>query len=221
MGDIEEDKFHPIKSTQRPLASGKVSLSTAKIVLAILFLFLISSFYSIPNLLIPLSGYIALNVFYTFFLKKIVIVDVFCIALGFVLRIYAGAEAAEIDLSEWMLVTTLNLALFIGFIKRKQDLISGDEQSRESLNHYNSDLINSFSLISAAACLVFYSLYVIETDPNLVSSVPLVIYGIFRFWYINESLYKGVEPMNTIFKDVQLQICLVIWVIFVIFLRSI
>jgi 4-hydroxybenzoate polyprenyltransferase len=114
--DIERDRAHPIKSWSRPLAAGHVSLHAAMALLAGLYAVLVLGFVLHPALIVPIGGYIALNLAYSFYLKNQPVLDIFSVAGGFVLRIYAGAEAINVPLSSWMGVTTLCLALYLAAI---------------------------------------------------------------------------------------------------------
>src|SRR5262249_19191475 len=135
--DIENDRKHPVKRLKRPLASGAVSVKWALAVLGILYGLLVLGFLILPALALPILTYLALNLAYTFYLKDQPVLDIFSVATGFVLRVYAGAEALAVPLSSWMAITTLCLALYLASIKRRQELLgSSGSQAREVLTKY-------------------------------------------------------------------------------------
>ena len=120
--DIEHDRLHPKKSRTRPLASGVVSVSAALILLVGLYAVLVWGWFVAPKVVMVIAAYLILNVAYTFVLKHQPVVDIFTIAIGFVLRVYAGAMALDVPMSSWMFITTLCLALYLAAVKRRQEL---------------------------------------------------------------------------------------------------
>jgi decaprenyl-phosphate phosphoribosyltransferase len=213
LNDIEADRKHPIKSQKRPLASGAINPSSAKSLMIFLIAIFSTSYFTITPVFYVISGYIALMILYTFTLKHQPIIDIFVIAIGFVIRVFAGAAALNVPVSSWMFVTTLCLALYLASVKRKQELTSISDKSRKVLEHYNVTLIDRYAEISATGALVFYSLYVMESKPELVITIPLVLYGLFRYWYIVEKLNGGESPTDALFSDWQLAVVAIIWAI--------
>jgi decaprenyl-phosphate phosphoribosyltransferase len=213
LNDIEADRKHPIKSQKRPLASGAINPSSAKSLMIFLIAIFSTSYFTITPVFYVISGYIALMILYTFTLKHQPIIDIFVIAIGFVIRVFAGAAALNVPVSSWMFVTTLCLALYLASVKRKQELTSISDKSRKVLEHYNVTLIDRYAEISATGALVFYSLYVMESKPELVITIPLVLYGLFRYWYIVEKLNGGESPTDVLFSDWQLAVVAIIWAI--------
>ena len=120
--DIESDQRHPIKSRTRPLASGTVSRLQAVGLLAFIVVGLVIGYFIVSKVMVIIAIYILLNCVYTLVLKNIAVIDVFCISVGFVLRVYAGAVALSVPVSPWMFVTKFCLALFLGSVKRIQEL---------------------------------------------------------------------------------------------------
>jgi decaprenyl-phosphate phosphoribosyltransferase len=213
LNDIEVDRKHPIKSQKRPLASGAINPSSAKSLMIFLIAIFSTSYFTITPVFYVISGYIALMILYTFTLKHQPVIDIFVIAIGFVIRVFAGAAALNVPVSSWMFVTTLCLALYLASVKRKQELTSISDKSRKVLEHYNVTLIDRYAEISATGALVFYSLYVMESKPELVITIPLVLYGLFRYWYIVEKLNGGESPTDVLFSDWQLAVVAIIWAI--------
>lgn len=210
--DIEKDRIHPEKSKKRPLASGQVSPQSAIILLILLYIVLISFWAVVPNVIYVIFIYLALNWAYTFKLKHEPVIEIFIVAFGFVLRVYAGAMALTVPVSHWMFITTLSISLYLASIKRRQELLQSGSQSRGVLAYYSVTLIDRFAEMSAVTAVVFYSLYVMEVQPKLVVTVPLVIFGLFRYWYIVETLKGGESPTDVIIQDKQILLTVLLWV---------
>ena len=132
--DIEQDRHHPKKSRTRPLASSVVTIRMALMLLALLYSVLLSAWFIAPKVLFVIVSYMMLNIAYTFALKHQPVLDIFTIAIGFVLRVYAGAVALAVPLSPWMSITTLSLALYLAAVKRRQELAQKGTQGRKVLN---------------------------------------------------------------------------------------
>ena len=211
IADIEDDRNHPIKKTKRPLASGAVSLKTAKWLLVCLYAILALGFLWSPEVMLPIVGYIALNVAYSLTLRHIPVLDLFAIALGFVGRVVAGAIAIQAPLSAWMFITTLCLALFLAALKRRQELLALGSSSRKVLGQYSVELVDRFAQISATGALVFYSIFVLVAKEELVYTIPLVLFGMFRFWFITVRETSAVSPTESMLRDWPLLITVGAW----------
>jgi 4-hydroxybenzoate polyprenyltransferase len=210
--DVERDRRHPVKSRKRALASGAASLRAALALLGVLYLLLVAGIVVLPAVAPAILGYLALNVAYTYLLKDQPVFDIFSIALGFVLRIYAGTAAIAFPLSSWMAITTLCLALYLASIKRRQELRSVGAEARDVLSVYSVALIDRYAEMSAVGALVFYSLFVMSTNNSrLVVTIPLVIFGLFRYWYVVESKDEGESPTDVLLSDWALGLCIAIW----------
>jgi 4-hydroxybenzoate polyprenyltransferase len=210
--DAEYDRTNP-KKRGRPLASGSVSVRAAVMLLVLLYAALALGLVFMPAIAPAVIGYIVLNYLYTFRLKHEPILDIFCVAIGFVLRIYVGAYALGVPVSSWMFVTTLALALYLASLKRRQELSQGAREGRRVLEHYSMALMDRFAEISATGALVFYSIFVMSTRPELVLTVPLVLFGLFRYWYVVEKLAGGDSPTDALLADWQLLGTVVLWVL--------
>jgi decaprenyl-phosphate phosphoribosyltransferase len=162
--DIEADRQHPTKQHSRPLASGQLSIRFAQFMLAILYSILLVLAVFQPMVALVISSYIVLNLAYSFYLKHQPILDIFTIALGFVLRIYAGSVAINVPVSGWMFITTLCLALYLGAIKRRQELLISGPNTRGVLKEYSIELINRYAEMSAIGALMFYSLLCLKNQ---------------------------------------------------------
>lgn len=209
--DVERDRAHPIKSWSRPLAARHVSMRAAGMLLVALYVVLAAGFFVMPALTVPILGYVALNLAYTFFLKDQPVIDIFCVASGFVLRVWAGARALDVPLSSWMAITTLCLALYLASIKRRQELATAGSDARRVLREYSVTLVDRYAEMSAVGALVFYSLFVMSTNVKLSATIPLVIFGLFRYWYLVETREDGESPTDVLLTDWPLIACILIW----------
>ena len=158
-----------------------------------------------------IAAYLLLNQAYTFVLKHQPVVDIFTIAIGFVLRVYAGAMALAVPMSSWMFVTTLCLALYLAAVKRRQELSQSGSEGRQVLEKYSLGLIDRYAEMAATGALVFYSMFVMSSRPELVATVPLVLFGLFRYWYVVEQ-GGGESPTDALLADWQLLVCVLLWV---------
>ena len=203
----------PVKSKKRPLAAGIVSKPQALFLLAFLYAAIAAGYLYQPAVVMVIIAYWVLNIAYTFALKHEPVVDIFIIAIGFVLRVYAGAMALSVPLSSWMFITTLCLALYLAAIKRRQELVQSGEQGRKVLEQYSVSLVDRYAAMSATGALFFYSLYVMSTQPDMVLSIPFVLYGLFRYWFIVETKGGGESPTDALLSDWHLPLTLVAWLV--------
>lgn len=210
--DIEKDRKHPTKRHKRPLASGAVTPKQAVILIASLYAILVTAYFVVPKVLIVILGYLALQYAYTFYLKRQPLLDIFSIAIGFVLRVYAGAVALDVPLSSWMFATTFCLALYLAAIKRRQELVNVGEEGRNVLKRYSVELIDRYAEMSATGALIFYSLFVMSAKPEMFITIPFVLFGLFRYWYIVEMEEGGESPTEALLKDWQMLLTVLVWV---------
>lgn len=210
--DIDRDRSHPSKSQTRPLATGVVSVSQALVLLALLYGGLIWSWFFHPSVVAVICVYLAMNLAYSFGLKHQPVIDIFIVAFGFVLRVYAGAQALAVPVSSWMFVTTLCLALYLAAVKRRQELSQRGSESREVLQRYTVDLIDRYAEMAATGALVFYSMFVMSAQPDLVITVPVVLFGLFRYWFVVEKMQGGESPTDMLLGDVPLLVTVVTWI---------
>lgn len=210
--DIERDRSHPKKCKTRPLAAGIVSIRAAVILLALLYGLLVGAWFLMPQVLMVIGAYLAMNLAYSLFIKNQPVLDIFTIAFGFVLRVYAGAMALMVPVSAWMFITTLCLALYLAAVKRRQELIQNGIKGRKVLEKYSIGLVDRYAEMSATGSLVFYSMFVMSAKPQLVASVPVVLFGLFRYWYVVETLDGGESPTDAVLSDWPLLATLFLWV---------
>ena len=211
MHDIERDRLHPKKSKTRPLAAGIVSAHAALTLLAALSAMLVWGWVVAPKVVMVIAAYLVLNLAYTFVLKHQPVVDIFTIAIGFVLRVYAGAIALNLPMSSWMFITTLCLALYLAAVKRRQELSQRGTEGRKVLDKYSVSLVDRYAEMSATGALLFYSMFVMSAKPELVITVPLVLFGLFRYWFVVEVLDGGESPTDALLADWQLFLTVVLW----------
>ncbi len=218
--DREKDRLHPVKKN-RPIPAGRVSIPTAFIFsLVLIALSLWISFYINFWTLISVLVYVLLNIAYTFGLKNVVILDVMIIAGGFVLRIITGAVAIEVPLSNWIILTAISISLFLGFGKRRHELIYVGENHRKVLQDYSVQFLDYMMIISVTMTVMSYSLYCMDdrvtarlgTD-KLILTVPLVIYGLFRYMYLIYKKDEGGDPAELVAKDKGIIIAVLSWFI--------
>ncbi|WGV98323.1 decaprenyl-phosphate phosphoribosyltransferase [Vibrio sp. YMD68] len=211
--DIENDRKHPVKSKTRPLASGEVNKPQARILMVVLYGVVALSALVYPKVVAVVAAYLLLNVAYTFYLKHQPVLDIFTIATGFVLRVYAGAVSLDVPLSSWMFITTLSLALFLAAIKRRQELMKSGNKARSVLQFYTIELVDKYAEMSATCAILFYSLFVISDRPDMVYTIPFVLFGLYRYWFIVEAKDSGESPTDALFADRWLQLTILGWVV--------
>jgi 4-hydroxybenzoate polyprenyltransferase len=209
--DAPTDRLHPVKRHTRPLASGAVTPRVGRLLLGLLLAGLAAGLLAFPAPALAILGYLAINLAYTLRLKHVAVVDLFCIACGFMLRVYAGARAVEVPLSSWMLITTLALALYLAAVKRRQELASSGPEARRVLGAYTLPLLDGYAQTAASASVVFYSLYVIDVRPRLAVTVPFVLLGIFRYSYLVQTRQVGESPTDALYSDLPLILTILGW----------
>ena len=218
--DIKFDKKHPQKRKLKPLASGKISISFAYFSIAILSIISIFILLNNKNLINVFLIYIIMNVFYSFFLKFIPILDIFILSFNYILRVYAGSVIIDVPLSNWMAITIFAGAIFISALKRRQEIIIHGTSSRPVLKKYSINYLNKIADYSAILSIVFYCLYVISVNEKLVITIPLVLFGILRYSYLSESKNFSDSPIDEIIKDKQNLIAVIIWLILILLFNS-
>ena len=220
VADAERDRRHPDKAG-RPVASGRLRPMTATVAALFLMVAAVVCGFSVnSDLALCLAVYIVLTLAYTFTLKYIVILDVLAIALGFVLRAVSGAIAIRVEISPWLLVCTLLLALFLSIAKRRGELQMLDfaEEHRETLSEYSEYLLDQMTSVVTSAVVMAYCLYTFSErtieqvgTPNLKYTIPFVIYGIFRYLYLVHKRGLGADPSQLLLRDKPLLAAVVLW----------
>lgn len=218
--DRERDRNHPRKRN-RPIASGRVSPSTATAAAVVCLAVGIGLLYALnqASLLVGF-GYLGLQVLYNFGLKHIAVADVFTLSGGFVLRAVLGATAIGVAVSVWLFLCTGAIALLLGFGKRRNEFHQegiDPTLTREALSGYTSESLNALLLLAAAATVASYGLYSIESEtarahPLLALSTPFVFYGVCRYLVLVFGKNEGGEPENLVFGDPHLILTLLLFV---------
>jgi len=222
--DREGDKLHPVKRN-RPIASGRLSATIAGFAAAALLAgtLLFIARFSRDFFLIAVF-YIGLNVFYSLFLKSVVIIDTMVIALGFVLRVMIGGAVNQIVLYPWILISTFLLAIFLALIKRRQEFLKiqdlhPEQVTRKTLQSYNLGMLDQMISIATATTLISYIMYALSPDvqqkfhtAKLYYTVPFVIFGIFRYLFLAYAKGKGESPADIIYTDLPFTLNIVLWI---------
>ena len=226
--DVESDKAHPEKKT-RPLAAGLLSIPSAYASATVLALVGLIVALTLDRMFFCiLVVYLLINIAYTMRVKKMVILDVMCISSGFVLRVLAGTELAAVIPSDWLIICTITLSLFLGFSKRRHELIltGTDPYNRRTvLGEYSTRFLDQMIGIATACTVMSYALYTISPETvsrfgtrNLIFTIPFVLYGIYRYLYLIHQKNMGGNPTRELFADLPLLINAVLWVCVVVFI---
>ena len=224
--DREADRQHPVKA-KRPIAAGDIDPGTALGVAGALSLAGLVSAYALGVTFGRVAlAYLVLLALYSAVLKRLVIVDVLTIAIGFVLRAAAGAVVVNVPISHWLLVNMIQLALFLALCKRRQELVMLADQAsshRRSLGEYSPDLLDQFIAVVAASTLIAYAIYTISPETqakfgtDLIGlTLPFPMYGVFRYLFLVHRKADGGSPSDTLLTDAPLLSCVALWGITVI-----
>ena len=223
--DLEQDRLHPVKC-RRPLASGALPVAVAQGAGLLLTLAALAASVALGwRFAVAAASYLALSVTYSFVLKHVVILDVLEIAIGFVLRAVAGALAIGVVFSDWLLVCTILLALFLALAKRRHELVTlGDAAShRPILAEYSPYLLDQMIAVVTASCLTAYAFYTLAPETiekyrtdRLSLTIPFVIYGIFRYLYLVHRKEQGGSPSDLLLTDRPLLAAVALWALAVV-----
>jgi 4-hydroxybenzoate polyprenyltransferase len=220
--DRRRDRLHPAKR-DRPIASGRLDARSALSFAILLFIVsLLCGFLTGGGLGWLLLLYFGLNFAYSVKLKEIVLIDVFAIAAGFVIRVLSGAVVIEVEISSWLIVCTILLALFLAFSKRRHEIvvlegIAGDH--RKILSEYSTAFLDQMISVVTASTVVCYTLYTVSEETvakfqtkALIYTVPFVLYGIFRYLYLIHLKRGGGNPSVHLLTDVPLIVNILLWI---------
>ena len=219
--DREKDRQHARKRL-RPIASGRLSPLTAQVFAAFLVVTSLALSFALDTRFgVVAATYFIVNLAYSFYLKRVVILDVMTIAFGFVLRAVAGGEVIHVPISHWLILCTSLLALFLGFCKRRHELtlLQGAASGhRESLREYSVAFLDQMISVVTASTVIAYALYAMSSDVQeklhtryLGITVPFVLYGIFRYLYVLNMKGEGGSPSQVLLEDKPLLINVVLW----------
>jgi 4-hydroxybenzoate polyprenyltransferase len=216
IADRERDRQHP-KKRKRPIASGEIK-PVEGMIIAVVLLALVVAFVSVldPRFTLCLAAYLVMNLAYSFYLKDMVLIDVFVIAIGFMLRVIGGALVLDVERSSWLILTTMFLSLFLAIAKRRGELVTissapeGQKiETRKVLEHYSVDFAEQMTTICAAGFVFCYALYTVSDrtialfgTENLVLTTPFVLYGVFRYLYLLHLKNLGESPTDIVLSDI-------------------
>ena len=223
MQNRPEARVIPVKSL-RPIPSGRLGTGTARGAVVVLVVAgMLGGLVIGPGFSWILLCYIAINVLYSLSLKHVVILDVMTIAAGFVLRVLAGAAIIGVPTSEWLIICTVLLSLFLGFSKRRHELTmleASADTHRAVLQHYSPYFLDQMIGIVTASTVMSYVLYTISEDTvlkfhtkNLIYTVPFVLYGIFRYLYLVHKREQGGDPTRLALTDRPLLLNTILWIV--------
>ena len=221
--DIESDRIHPEKCN-RPLASGEIGLMLAFSLVAVL---LLSGFalawYVKADFFVILSFYLAINIAYSFGLKQVALLDLFIIALGFLLRVIAGGVLTSVPLSQWLCIMVFLLALFLALAKRRDDVLifmESGQHTRDSVKHYNLEFLGSCLTLISAIIMMSYIMYTVSPDVKerlgseyLYITAIFVIAGMMRYLQITMVEKKSGSPTDVLYKDKFIRVTILGWIV--------
>jgi 4-hydroxybenzoate polyprenyltransferase len=220
--DREKDKLHPEKR-RRPIAAGHLSGTMAVgLVLVCWAIAGAVGWWIAPSFVAVLGSYLALQVLYTGFLKRMVLLDIMAIALGFILRVVAGAEAIDVVVSNWLLLCTLLGALFLGFAKRRAELSALEDASahRANLADYTVPLLDQMMSICASSSILAYGLYTVAKETvehvgsdRLKLTVPFAVYAVFRYLFLVHKRGAGGAAEQVLLSDRPMQVDIVLFML--------
>lgn len=233
--DARRDRRHPFKKN-RPIAAGQLSVTTAVFAATILLAFGLSGALLLePYFFFPVLTYFLLQMFYSFWLRQVIILDALAIAFGFILRVFAGAWVLPVPLSSWLILSTTGLALLLAFGKRRSErtILAAEGLSantRRTLEHYPDTLLDAMISMSATYAIISYSLFAFQTSPLptapffetllpvtiarpklMMLTVPLVIYTVARYLYVIYEKKEAESPEKVLLSDSPLLVSVIIW----------
>jgi 4-hydroxybenzoate polyprenyltransferase len=221
--DVESDRAHP-KKKYRPIASGEVSVKQALIFLVILCAVIIGTLvFQRPIFAFVIVLYFITNLLYSLKVKSIVLLDVFFISFGFMLRVLGGAAAIGVPVSSWMILTTIFISLFLAISKRRSELSQivnkeNIDKQRKVLKEYSVEFADQINTIAAAGTIISYALYTVNErtvhtfgTEKLIYTTPFVIYGIFRYMYLMHQKNLGESPTSIVTKDIPIILNVFAW----------
>ncbi len=219
--DAAEDRQHPVKRL-RPVASGRLSVRVAASVAALLALAVLAGAWVLDReFFLVTASYAVLNGLYSLFLKRVMLLDVFVIAAGFVLRVLGGGVVIHVEISAWLIVCTTLLALFLALTKRRHELVllgRNASDHRPILAHYSPYFLDQLIGIVTASTVMSYALYTLSGDVNakfpgkrLELTIPFVLFGIFRYLYLVHQTSEGGNPTRLLLTDRVLLAVVLMW----------
>ena len=213
--DLEKDKKHPIKKN-RPLANNSLKKKDAYLLIILLGLLLLVLLKSNISILGIIVIFFILNIFYSLYFKNVVIIDLIIVSCSYVIRVLAGSIIINVALSAWLLICVFSASLFLISFKRLAEIKISGFKSRPILKKYNNEILLKIIDVSAICSIVFYSLYTVFVNPNLIYTIPLIFLGFFRYYYLYYTTKIFEEsPVKIIFSDKPILLLLIICLIIV------
>jgi 4-hydroxybenzoate polyprenyltransferase len=220
--DLKSDQLHPVKRN-RPIASGNIPKASAIVIMSVLLPAAILLSYILDRqFFIIILSYIIINVAYSLGLKKVVLLDAFIVAIGFLLRAFAGCVVIHVDVTPWLFICTLSLALIVSFGKRRNEInvLNGNAKNhRETLEFYSVQLLDIILTICSATAIGTYSLYTMANETvsrfgtqRLIITTPFVMYGVFRYLYLIYTKNIGGDPTKLLVRDIPTIVNGVLWI---------
>lgn len=229
--DLELDRNHPVKQL-RPLASNKISIKKGVVVgIVLIIVSLVGTQFLNDNVFLVFLSYLGVNVLYNLFLKKIPVIDVLAISCCFIIRIFTGSYATDIEASNWILIMTFLLSMFLGFSKRRADIILAKNNGNKlnaNTKIFTTVIINRILYVFAALICATYIAYSISKEvvirmgsPYVFLTSIFVVIGVFRYMRLIKSSKKYKDPTATVIDDWKLQSIIFIWIISFIIIKYI
>lgn len=221
LADLEADRAHPEKK-KRPLAAGTLAVSHAIMVLVLLLAGAVVVAAGMELRFVAfLAAYFIMNIAYSLKLREVFLLDVFIIAAGFMFRVLGGAYAINVTVSSWLVLCSLFISLFLGFAKRRGELVQSDQKSpkRETLRLYRVDFIDQLLTIAAAGTVISYALYTVASrtvevfgTDRLIYTTVFVMYGVFRYMYLIHTTSAIENPTNAVTADLPIIVNAILWI---------
>jgi len=231
--DLPKDAIHPLKK-DRPLASGAISKNNAIILAVVLYVLLFLISFEINHTFIAIVWiYVFINLLYTFFLKEVVIVDIFCIASGFMLRVLGGAYLISVYISNWLVLTAMFLSLFLAVMKRRVEISNNPNatEQRIVLKEYSLNFIDQIAAMTGSGVILSYALYSVADrtvkifgTEKLVFTSLFVIFGIFRYMYLVYKKDRGENVIQVLMTDIPMIINFLFYILttfYIIYFRNV
>ena len=214
--DLEQDKKHPIKKKTRPLANNSLEKKDAYLLIILLGLLLLALLKSNISILGIVIIFFILNIFYSLYFKNVIIIDLVIVSLSYVIRVLAGSIIINVAISAWLLICVFSTSLFLISFKRLAEIKISGFKSRLILEKYNNEILLKIIDVSAICSIIFYSLYTVFVNPNLIYTVPLIFVGFFRYYYLYYTVKIFEEsPVKLIFSDKPILVLLILWLIII------
>jgi 4-hydroxybenzoate polyprenyltransferase len=219
LADVEKDRQHPTKR-KRPLAARIITPLQAIVLASVLAGLALSGGVALGPIFAAMTvTYIVLQILYSFYLKHVVLLDVFVLAAGFVIRAAAGAVVVGVPISPWLYLCTVLASLYLGLSKRRNEIVTlsdGAGNHRRILEEYSVPLLDQLILVVTSATVMAYSLYTFSAenlppDHSMMLTIPFVLYGLFRYFYLVHQKGEGGSPDETLLTDRPLLICAALW----------